>query len=98
MDRSVYAAADTATYTIRILNATTGAVITTDAYVTVTAIDVLGLTRPNGDLGLPASLQTRLHLSQEVRDFDRERSNLNGALQGNDTRYVDLLFGLQSWR
>jgi len=98
MDRSVYAAADNATYTIRIQNATTGAVITTDAYVTVTAVDVLGYTRPDGDLGLPASLQTRLHLSQEVRDFNRERGNLNGALQGTDTRYIDLLFGLQAWR
>lgn len=102
LDRSVYSAGDNVAYTIRILNATTGAVITTDAFVTVTAVDVLGYTRPNGDLGLPAPLQVRTHLSQEVRNFDNERVNslqgLVGAFQGNDTRYIDLLFGLQSWR
>jgi hypothetical protein len=102
LDKQVYAAGDQVNYIIRVLNATTGSVVATDTYVTVTAVDVLGYTRANGDLGLPAPLSTRLHLSQEVRNFDNERVNslsgLNSALQGNDTRYVDLLFGLQSWR
>jgi hypothetical protein len=102
LDKQVYAAGDQVNYIIRVLNATTGAVFTGDTYVTVSAVDVLGYTRPNGDLGLPAPLSTRLHLSQEIRNFDNERVNslsgLNSAIQGNDTRYIDLLFGLQSWR
>ncbi|CDW76907.1 a-macroglobulin complement component [Stylonychia lemnae] len=102
LDRSAYAAGDQVTYSIQVLNATTGRVVTTDSYVTVTAVDVLGYQRPGVDLGLPAPLATRLHLSQEIAGFDNERLNslqgLNGALSGNDTKYIDLLFGLQSWR
>ncbi|CDW71584.1 a-macroglobulin complement component [Stylonychia lemnae] len=104
LDKTSYSPGDLVTYTIRVINSTTGRVVGLDSYVTLTAVDILGLQRENQDLLLPSSIQSRLYLSQEIANFDNENlQKLTNFETLNDpnsatTESLDLLFGLQQWR
>jgi len=94
-----YLPGDTVTYTVSIVNITTGRPVTVDSYVTLSVVDVAGINGAHA-----STLAARSYLSNQIKNFDNEnmiaQPILNSIFSGatNDTRYVDVLLGVQGWR
>ncbi|CDW76949.1 a-macroglobulin complement component [Stylonychia lemnae] len=103
-DKTQYSPGDSVSYSIKVLNSTTGKVITTDSYLSLTAVDISGLQTKSKEMILPKSYQSRLYFSQEILNFENEKlfrqRDFDQAFlpNQNETISLDLLFGVQQWR
>ena len=62
-----YLPGDTVTYTVSIVNITTGRPVTVDSYVTLSIVDIAGINGAHG-----STLAARSYLSNQIKNFDSE--------------------------
>lgn len=96
---SSYLPGDTVSYTVNIVNITTGKAITMDSYVTLSVTDIAGLTLNNGVSYIP-TFASKTFLVNQIKNFDNEliyaQDIINSMIVGstNDTRYFELVLGV----